>query len=73
MAKVSGYDRKLLLVWNGIPFAAADQVRAHFRALESCELDAVFFFESGKDQVSLVLDSGVSLQTASPNLFDRAD
>lgn len=61
MATVSGYDRKVLLVWSGIPFAAASDVGEQFRALEPKGIDGIFFFEYGKDQVSLLLNCGLDL------------
>lgn len=62
MAKVNGFDRKVLSVWSGIPFVSADDVREQFRALDPKGIDGIFFFEYGKDRVSLLLDFGLGVR-----------
>jgi hypothetical protein len=61
MAKLTGYDRKLLLIWNDIPFADANDVQSYFTAHQPSGIDAIFFVEGGKGNTSLLLDSGLKL------------
>jgi hypothetical protein len=62
MAKVNGYDRKVLLVWCNIPFADASDVAGAFKAQELAGIDGIFFAEFGSDRVTLIADSGLGIE-----------
>jgi hypothetical protein len=59
MATVHGYDRKILLVWNAIPFAHAPDVKNVFLSKDTTGIDGIFFFEYSADRVSLITNSGL--------------
>jgi hypothetical protein len=59
MAKVQGYDRKVLLVWKAIPTVTAEDLAAVFASKLKSELDGVFLYEYGANRTTLVLNAGL--------------
>ena len=58
LAPLSGYDRKILLVWNDLPMLTSDEAKQTFgeQNLISNDLSGVFFAEYGWKSLSLIVD-----------------
>ncbi|HEY1216067.1 MAG TPA: hypothetical protein VGE93_20760 [Bryobacteraceae bacterium] len=59
LAKVTGYDRKVLLVWKAMPHVQAAEIGASFCSKIHTGLDSIFPYEHGEQRISLDLDLGL--------------
>lgn len=59
LAKVSGYDRKALLVWKAMPLVQAAEIGNSFASKIDSGLDGIFLYEHGPQRISLILDLGL--------------
>ncbi len=60
MKQVCGYDKKVLLIWNTIPFATAENTKSALAKHNTTVFDAIFLLE-GTNQITLLIDNGLDL------------